>query len=183
MHARKAWNHTTPQKMPHSTMNSQHTIEILKKYVQSLTKQEVDNDQLQRILLDNDRIIDWSVPAQQLGLTKRQLKRWYTETYQRQTHEKVSKQDAKLLQQMIIDRILNGQDYRSKPAQAEMHAMLSKKYEKFQFCTAYTNAKRLAQDKVAKNQCSSLSQLTNESKSQSEMDELLGEIQKIMSLV
>ena len=84
---------------------------------------------------------------------------------------------------MIIDRILNEQDYRSKLAQAEMHAMLSKKYEKFQFCTAYTNAKRLALDKVTKNQYTSLSQLTNESKSQSEMDELLGEIQKIMNLV
>ena len=102
--------------MPHSTINSQHTIEVLKKYVQTLVKQEVDNDQLQHILLDNDCIVDWSVPAQQLGLTKRQLKRWYTETYQRQIHEKVSKQDAKLLQQIIIDRILNNQDYRSKLA-------------------------------------------------------------------
>lgn len=49
--------------MPHSTMNSQHTIEVLKKYVQTLVKQEVDNDQLQHILLDNDCIVDWSVPA------------------------------------------------------------------------------------------------------------------------
>lgn len=64
-----------------------------------------------------------------------------------------------------------------------MHAMLSKKYEKFQFCTAYTNAKRLAQDKVSRNQNSSFSQSISESKSQPEIDELLGEIQKIMNLV
>ncbi|CAL5988078.1 Conserved_hypothetical protein [Hexamita inflata] len=129
--------------MPASNFDTQLTLQVVKQqiYQQMCIEQEkITNDViLQQI---SNPQFNWDRPAKLLNTNKRSLKRWVSETYQRQINQKLTYQDQETLTKYVKQAYNNNYNLCNKDLQLTIKSKLIGQYHWQCFYTAFTNTKR-----------------------------------------
>ncbi|CAL5988150.1 Conserved_hypothetical protein [Hexamita inflata] len=131
--------------MPHSILNTEFTLRVILSQIEKqlkIAENDITNDTIVQLL--DDKKFNWTKPADILGIQKRSLKRWITETYQRQINKKVSKEDQQLLTGLITEAMKLGLNVCNKDLQLQMKSKLSDDYHWQSFYSAFSYSKRTA---------------------------------------
>ncbi|CAL5970890.1 Conserved_hypothetical protein [Hexamita inflata] len=134
----------THSQMPKSTFDTKYTLKVIT--VEIKRQMNILEDQITSqfvvATLSNPQF-NWDIPAKYLGTQKRSLKRWVSETYQRQINKKLSQEDHEILLKYVRQALHNGYNLCNKDLQLTIKAKLSYDYHWQSSYSAFTNAKRL----------------------------------------
>ncbi|CAL5988060.1 Conserved_hypothetical protein [Hexamita inflata] len=129
--------------MPRSNFASEQAINALKLAIslQLGIQSEIISNETILMQLQNPQF-NWNRPAESLNQSGKSLKRWVSESFQRQINQKLTPNDHFLLVQLVQTAINNNLNVYDRQIQVQIYKQLSKTYNWQVFYSAFTNAKQ-----------------------------------------